>query len=59
MPAELLPAAPERLPELDRAADLRHVYKTEIALALDIICRDSGSAPDRYLQETMVPHGGE
>jgi hypothetical protein len=31
----------------------------ELALALDIICRDSRVYPDGYLQETMVPHGGE
>jgi hypothetical protein len=59
MPAELLPEVEECSPELDRTADLRHVFKTEIARALDIICRDSRLSPDRYLQETTVPHGGE
>ena len=58
MPVELLPeVAPPA--ELDRAADLRHVYKEELARALDVICRDSRNSPDRYLQETTVPHGGE
>jgi hypothetical protein len=59
MPVELLPEAHRELTELDRPADLRHVYKEEIAQALDIICRDSRLFPDRYLQETTVPHGGE
>jgi hypothetical protein len=58
MPVELLPEV-DRSAELDRPADLRHVYKEELARALDIICRDSRLSPDRYLQETMVPHGGE
>ena len=59
MPLELLPETQQRPSQLDRAADLPHVYKEEIARALDVICRDSRLAPDRYLQETMVPHGGE
>lgn len=64
MPAELLLEVEERTCQLDRAADLHvdleeHVYKEEIAQALNIICRDSRLYPDRYLQETTVPHGGE
>lgn len=63
MPAEFLSVIEETLPELDRGldrdADLRYLFKEEIARALDIICRDSGLYPDRYLQETRVPHGGE
>jgi hypothetical protein len=59
MPAELLLEAAQCPTVLDRPADLRHVYKEEIARALDIICRDSRAFPDRYLQETTVPHGGE
>lgn len=59
MPAEVLSAVEERSPELDRAVDLRPLYKEELARALDLICRDSRFTPDRYLQETMVPHGGE
>jgi len=39
--------------------DLRPLYKEEIARALEIICRDSRAYPERYLQETVVPHGGE
>lgn len=58
MPVEVLPEL-DRSVELDRPADLRHVYKEEIAQALDIICRDSALHPGRYLQETTVPHGGE
>jgi hypothetical protein len=59
MPADFLPMIDEASPELDRFADLRHLYKEEIARALDIICRDSGLYPDRYMEETKVPHGGE
>ena len=59
MPAEILALIDEASPELDRVADARPIYKEEIARALDIICRDSGLYPDRYLQETKVPHGGE
>jgi len=59
MPVELLPEVDQLPTELDRPADLRHVYKEEIARALDIICRDSRTLPDRYLLETTVPHGGE
>jgi hypothetical protein len=58
MPVELLPEV-DSAADLDRPADSRHVYKEEIALALDIICRDSALSPQRYLQETTVPHGGE
>lgn len=58
MPADILFEVAPHISELDRAAD-SHVYKEEIARALDIICRDSRLAPDRYLQETVVPHGGE
>jgi hypothetical protein len=39
--------------------DSRPLYKEELARALDIICRDSRVHPERYLQETVVPHGGE
>jgi len=59
MSVELLAEAEQHTSELDRSADLPHVYKEEIARALDLICRDSRLAPDRYLQETTVPHGGE
>lgn len=59
MPVELLPEAPPKTTELDLPADSQHVYKEEIARVLDIICRDSRLSPDRYLQETTVPHGGE
>jgi len=59
MPVELLPETHLPPTELDRAADSEHVYKEEIARVLDIICRDSRLAPERYLQETTVPHGGE
>ena len=54
VPPEVAPSI-----ELDRPADLPHVYKEEIARALDVICRDSALHPGRYLQETLVPHGGE
>ena len=59
MPVELLPEVDPRPIELDRPADLRHIYKEEIARALDIIRRDSRILPNRYLQQTTVPHGGE
>ena len=59
MPVELLPEAPQKTTELDPSADSQHVYKEAIARVLDIICRDSRLSPDRYLQETTVPHGGE
>jgi hypothetical protein len=58
MPVELLSEV-EPFTEVVQPADLRHVYKEEIAQALDIICRDSALYPHRYLQETTVPHGGE
>jgi hypothetical protein len=59
MPVDLLPEAHQQATELDAPADSQHVYKEEIARVLDIICRDSRLSPDRYLQETTVPHGGE
>lgn len=40
-------------------AEAQPLQKEELARALDIICRDSRVHPDRYLQETTVPHGGE
>jgi len=39
--------------------DLRQLHKEQLARALDIICRDSRANPQRYLEETKVPHGGE
>lgn len=53
----LAPNADDDLFALGR--DLRMLYKEEIARALDIICRDSGLNPHRYLDDTLVPHGGE
>jgi hypothetical protein len=59
MPVELPTEVAPCSPEADDAAVMPHVYKEELARALDIICRDSRTYPDRYLQETTVPHGGE
>ena len=30
-----------------------------VSRALEVINRDSALLPERYLSETMVPHGGE
>ena len=59
MTPDSLSTVDQLAPELDQFTDLRYLYKEEIAQALDIICRDSGCYPERYLLETMVPHGGE
>lgn len=55
-----LEAAPSVVssPEVE-TADVRERYREELAAALAIICLDSRVAPSRYLEETMVPHGGE
>ncbi len=60
MSHEFPSAVSEVFPEsLDYVVDLRLKYKEEIARALDLICHDSRAFPDRYLEETTVPHGGE
>jgi hypothetical protein len=42
-------------PESDSPAQA----KESLTRVLDLICRDSRMAPQRYLDETLVPHGGE
>ena len=39
--------------------ELRLLYKTDLARALNLICLDSGLFPQRYLDDTTVPYGGE
>jgi hypothetical protein len=53
---------PNDVTELDvarLAIEIRQLYREDIAQLLDIVNRDSNSRPLRYLEESMVPHGGE
>ena len=39
--------------------ELRQLYKEDVARALALICQDSSLFPRRYLEDTIVPYGGE
>lgn len=38
---------------------LREQHEVELTRVLDLVCRDSRLEPHRYLNDSLVPHGGE
>ncbi len=57
MPAENVLTVSE--PTERKTAELLPLQHDKIAQALQVIALDSRVEPQRYLQETTVPHGGE
>ena len=45
--------------DLAESWEIGLAYPANVAHALELICLDSRSQPQRYLDESLVPYGGE